>query len=192
MDQQPPYQHQSPAPYDPAKRNRGPVVLVLALVAVLAAVITVGAFLLLRDDDQAPAPDAKRSTPASPEAVQLRRVVTATPCTDKAADCADGFRYKLGQVELDGGHIESVTAGPGQGTTWQIMITLDDDGAKRFGKLTTELAAKGPPANQLAIQVRGRVVSAPAVQGAITDGRVQISGNFTKESAERLVAEITG
>lgn len=190
MEQQP-YQHQSPAPYDPAKRNRGPVALVIVLVVVLAAVIAGGAFLLLSDDDEGSPAAAEGTTPASPGSVQLRRVISAVPCTDQAADCADGLRYKLGQVELDGGHIESVKAELGQGT-WQILMTLDDDGAKLFGKLTTELAAKGPPANQLAIEVRGRVVSAPAVQGAITDGRVQISGKFTKESAEQLVADITG
>lgn len=191
MDQQP-HQHQSPAPYDPAKRSRGP--LVLALVAVLAvAVVAIGAIVLLRDDSEEPAPDAKRSTPASPEAVQLRRVIAVTPCTDKPADCAaDGMRYRLGQVELDGGHIESVTTERGQDSGWQITMTLDTDGAKLFGKLTTEIFRKDPPANQLAIEVRGRVVSAPTVQGAITDGRVQITGHFSQESAEKLAAEITG
>jgi preprotein translocase subunit SecD len=47
-------------------------------------------------------------------------------------------------------------------------LSLDQEGARLFGRLTTELAAQTPPKNRLAIVVRGRVVTAPTVTLPIT------------------------
>lgn len=81
---------------------------------------------------------------------------------------------------------------PSNNSTWVVNLTLDDEGSKSFEQLTAGLATKTPPQNQLAIVVRGKVVTAPAVMSAIPGGKVQISSNFTRADAEKTAADITG
>jgi preprotein translocase subunit SecD len=171
-------------------------VLVGVLAVVLVVVVAVGAVVLLRGDDHKADGDS-RSRPAAPESVEFRRVVKAEPgtCdsapTGVACDSA-GNRYSLGEVELDGSHVTEVKVVAGQNSDWYVNLKLDSEGTRLFGDLTTDLAAKTPPQNQLAIVVRGRVVSAPTVMSAITGGDVQIASNFSKQDAEKLAADITG
>lgn len=201
MDQQP-YQHQSPAAYDPGKRrsNRGPLLLIGILGLVLVVVLAVGAVVLFRDNDD----KTQATRPASPDAVGFHRVLKAEPgrCPASPAVSAgpqitacglDGLLYTLSKAELDGGHVTEVKAEQPPGSLkWVVNVVLDGDGARLFEKLSTELAGKTPPQNQLAIVVRGRLVSAPTVQSPIAGGKVQISGNFNQQSADQLVADITG
>jgi preprotein translocase subunit SecD len=154
--------------------------------------------VLLRADDS---DGAAASTPTA-EAVQFRTVLKAEPggcgaSTSPSADgtvCGpDGIRYTLGEVELDGTHVSEVTKPIlRDGAGWIVGLTLDDEGAQRFSRLTTELTTKTPPQNQLAIVVRGRVVTAPAVMSPILGGKLEISGNYTKKEAEQLIKDLTG
>ena len=196
MAQQPPY---PPPQYQPQKQNRGPLLVLIGVLGlVLVAVLALGAVVLLRNDNSESAGSGSATRPAVPEAVQFRRVIKTEPgvCETPSASTAcgsDGTRYTFGKVELDGSHVTEVTADAGQDTTaWYVNLSLDQEGAELFGRLTTELATKTPPENQLAIVVRGRVVSAPTVMSPITGGTVQISSNFTKQDAEKLAADITG
>lgn len=172
-------------------------VLVLVLVAVLAA----GVVVLLRINDSKQSGSTSSTTKPAPEAVQFRRVVktepgacattSATTATPDGTACgSDGIRYTLGKVELDGSRVSEVKAALRD--TWYVGLSLDQEGARLFDRLTTDLAAKTPPQNQLAIVVHGRVVTAPTVSAPISGGKVEITGNFTKKDAEKLVAEITG
>lgn len=104
------------------------------------------------------------------------------------------MQYKLGKVELDGSNVSEVKAGFQEGSTgyWYVALNLDAEGAERFRQLTATLAGQGPRANQLAILVHGKVVTAPAVQSEISGGKVQISGSYTRETAEALAAKIIG
>jgi preprotein translocase subunit SecD len=190
--QQPPY---PPPPYyaPPPKRNRGLVVLIVVLVLVLIAAVTTGTIVLLRANnstDSAP-------EPRTPEAVQFRRVLTAesgacpTPATDGTFCDAAGMRYTVGPVELDGRHVSEAKADNNQ-TAWVVTLTLDSEGARIFNDLTKDLSQQQLPKNQLAIVVRDKVISAPTVQSAIPDGKVQITGNFSKSDAEKLADDITG
>jgi preprotein translocase subunit SecD len=115
----------------------------------------------------------------------------ASPAPQVACD-GDGNRYTLGKVEVDGTHVRTVKAEAGQTGSWFLLLTFDDEGKKVFAGLTAELAQLAPPDNQIAIVVRGSVVTAPTVQSAITDGQVQITGTFSKEDAEKLADQITG
>ncbi|QNE21301.1 hypothetical protein F1D05_29525 [Kribbella qitaiheensis] len=196
----PPPQYGPPEYGRPPKKSRGPLILIGALVVLLVAVLAVGAFVLLRDDDSKSADSSTRTKPAAPESVQFRRVVTAapgtcdadTPAPDGVACDSLGNRYTLGKVELDGSHVAEVKPGSGQESGWYVGLKLDPEGAKLFGDLTADLATKTTPQNQIAIVIRGRVVSAPAVMSAIRGGQVQITGSFDKSAAEKLAAEITG
>jgi hypothetical protein len=206
-------QQSPPPPYGVApKRNRGPLVLVGVLVLVLIALLGVGGVLLFKrlnaSDQAAAAPGYKAPSPAppikpaSPDAVEFRRVLkaepggcaSASPAASGPAVCGlDGYNYVLGKVELDGRHVTGVQPAQATGAVdWQVNLTLDDAGAKLFGTLTTDLSTKNPPLNQLAIVVRGQVAAAPAVLSAIPGGKLQITGKYTQQTAEDLAKQITG
>jgi preprotein translocase subunit SecD len=195
----------------PPQRNRGPLVLVGVLVLVFIAALAVGGVLLFKrlneSDPEAAAPGYKSAgpapaKPAAPDAVEFRRVLkaepggcaSASPAASSPTVCGlDGYNYVLGKVELDGSHVKEVQAAQSTDALgWHVNLTLDDEGAKLFETLTTDLSTKNPPLNQLAIVVRGQVAAAPAVQSAIPGGKLQITGKYTKQSAEDLAKQITG
>ncbi|WP_371407097.1 hypothetical protein OHA10_16520 [Kribbella sp. NBC_00662] len=194
----PPLFPQQPSP----KRSRGPLLLVGGLVLLLIAIVVTGVVLVIkRSDDKPAATPAARTKPSDPTAVEFRRVLSAkagtcpTPVPDGTACDAKGMRYTLGKVELDGSNVTEVKSGIQQGSTtggWYVGLTLDEEGTKLFAQLTSSLSRETPPANQLAIVVRGQVVTAPTVQSAIAGGKIEISGGYTRDSAEQLVGEITG
>jgi preprotein translocase subunit SecD len=68
-----------------------------------------------------------------------------------------------------------------------ISITLTKDGAAKMKKVTEEHRDK-----LLAILVDGKVISAPVIKSAIAEGKVQITGKFTKEEVDKLVKQIQG
>ncbi|GAB2675568.1 SecDF P1 head subdomain-containing protein [Kribbella swartbergensis] len=187
--------------YGPVKRGRGPLVVVGVLVLVLVAVLVVGTVVVVRrlSDSE---PTATATQPSDPRAVEFRRVLKAAPggCASTSPTPAapsfcglDGYNYVLGEVELDGSHVSEVKAAQSPDNNgWHIDLSLDAEGTTRFGRLTTDLAARQSPLNQIAIVVRGRVAAAPAVMSPIPGGKVQISGNYSKDDAENLARQITG
>jgi len=62
-----------------------------------------------------------------------------------------------------------------------VNVTMDSQGTKTWGDFTTANLGK-----QVAIVLDGTVQSAPEVRSAITDGRTEISGSFTADSAKQL------
>lgn len=68
------------------------------------------------------------------------------------------------------------------GREWHVNFVLNDKGAKKFGKVTSELV--GQP---LGIFFDGELVSSPVVNTPITGGEGYISGNFKKEEAQNMV-----
>lgn len=68
-----------------------------------------------------------------------------------------------------------------------VSLTLKESGRTKFASATTELAvSKG----QISIWMDEDSISAPTVQNAITDGKAQITGNFTYDSAKSLADKI--
>jgi preprotein translocase subunit SecD len=134
--------------------------------------------------------------------VQFRPVLKAEPggCTASTSPSAegtacgpDGVRYTLGKVELDGTHVSEVKKPIFRDASgWTVGLTLDSEGAQTFSRLTSELSKKTPPQNQIAIVVRGRVVTAPSVMSPITGGELEITSNYTQKEAEQLAKDITG
>ena len=68
-----------------------------------------------------------------------------------------------------------------QTNQWQVSLTFDSNGAKRFARATTENVGK-----PFAIIVDGEVISAPNINEPIPGGQARISGGFTAESANTL------
>ena len=121
----------------------------------------------------------------------------ADPTKPLVACSTDGFfKYILGPVEVGGESITDATSGliPGpQGVTtneWGVFLEFDGTGTEAFRGVTQRLITLEGARNQFAIVLDGRVISAPRTLAAITDGRPQISGNFTQESSGVLADQL--
>lgn len=106
------------------------------------------------------------------------------------------IKYILGPVEVAGERIADARAGliaSQTGVTtneWGVFIEFDADGTAQFRAVTERLITLTGVQNQFAIVLDGAVISAPRTLSAITDGRPQISGNFTEESALTLADQL--
>lgn len=68
---------------------------------------------------------------------------------------------------------------------YQIAFELSDEGTKIFREFTSQHIG-----DVLAIVLDKRIISAPVINDAITDGRGVISGNFTYDSANALAINL--
>ncbi len=106
------------------------------------------------------------------------------------------IKYILGPVEVAGERIADARSGliaSSTGVTtneWGVFIEFDAEGTQQFRTVTERLITLSGVQNQFAIVLDGRVISAPRTLAAITDGRPQISGNFTEESAQTLADQL--
>ena len=99
-----------------------------------------------------------------------------------------GEKYALDKTAVQGETIKDASAtlrsqGVGE---WIVNLEFDGKGTREFAETTQALVGKSPPQNQFAIVLDGLVVSAPAVNEAITGGQAEISGSFTQQSAQDL------
>jgi preprotein translocase subunit SecD len=132
----------------------------------------------------------ERSDPAQP-------LVTCEPATDTAP----AVKYILGPVEVKGSNIVTSSFQLQQGAQgavtneWAVNIQFDGEGTSKFKEVTERLnqfyvAAGGDtgtdPKSQFAIVLDDQVISAPRSLAVITDGRPQITGGFTEQTAKAL------
>ncbi|MEU4166794.1 hypothetical protein AB0F46_07915 [Streptomyces sp. NPDC026665] len=105
---------------------------------------------------------------------------------------ASGSRVKfaLGPTAVDGTHVSSAKAADDRQTGWVVRLGFDRTGARQFSDMTGSLAQKAAPQNQMAIVVDGSVISAPSVSQRLDGDAVEISGSFTRASAEELAATL--
>ena len=75
---------------------------------------------------------------------------------------------------------------------WEVDLTLYGKDVPAFAALTAGAADKSTPRNELALVIEGKVISAPAVSASITGGHLQVSGDFTKQSATDLAKQLNG
>ncbi|MGR6969242.1 protein translocase subunit SecD [Streptomyces cynarae] len=97
-------------------------------------------------------------------------------------------KFLLGPVAVDGTEVKKAQAVyDTQGAAgWQVQMTFNSSGAKKFADITGQLSQKTTPQNEFAIVLDDEVVSHPYVQTAITGGNAEISGSFTQEDAQSL------
>lgn len=121
----------------------------------------------------------------------------ADPTLPLVTCSSNGFeKYILGPVEVGGESIADATAGLIPGPTgvatneWGVFIEFDATGTEQFRSVTERLIALEGVRNQFAIVLDGKVISAPRTLAAITDGRPQISGSFTQETASVLADQL--
>ncbi|MCT9867855.1 protein translocase subunit SecD [Paenarthrobacter aurescens] len=111
------------------------------------------------------------------------------------------IKYILGPVEVRGQDISDSTFSQVQGAqgsvtnSWGVNIVFNADATAKFKAVTERLnqyyvaaQAQGSndPKSQFAIVLDDKVISAPRSLAVITDGRPQITGNFTQASAKAL------
>ncbi|MBT1003706.1 protein translocase subunit SecD [Paenarthrobacter sp. DKR-5] len=118
-----------------------------------------------------------------------------------ACEVDTGTKYILGPVEVRGKDISGSSYGLQQGSRgtttnqWAVQIQFDAEGTQKFKEVTTRLnkfyvdsqaTGGSDPRSQFAIVLDGKVISAPRALAAIADGRPEITGNFTEQSAKAL------
>ncbi|MGN6597781.1 MAG: protein translocase subunit SecD [Actinomycetes bacterium] len=109
-----------------------------------------------------------------------------------ACDESGQVKYLLGPADIVGTDLSGASAGletTSTGATtgaWEVQLTFDSTGAKKFTQSTTKLAQQAPPQNQFAIVLDGQVISAPSVSAPIPGGSARITGNFTQATATSL------
>ncbi|MCQ1950362.1 MULTISPECIES: protein translocase subunit SecD [Arthrobacter] len=122
------------------------------------------------------------------------------PADQPMVACEPGTagKYILGPVEVPGVDISTASFGMAQGNNgvstnqWAVNIEFNGEGTDKFRSVTERLFAfpQGDPRNQFAIVLDGQIISAPTVNAVITDGKPQITGNFTQESSEALSEQL--
>ena len=94
-------------------------------------------------------------------------------------------------IIVEGKHVVSAVPGMYENNgeyLYCVNLEFDEEGAAAFAEATARLASsKGT----ISIWMDDTVISYPTVQTAITDGKAQISGNFTYESAKALADKIS-
>lgn len=123
---------------------------------------------------------------------------SSAPTDEPLITCDDQnqAKYLLGPVEVKGQNVKDATAGlvqTSQGAStgqWAVNIIFDSTGTQQFADVTSRLVGLTGSQNQFAIVLDGKVISAPTTQAAITDGKPQITGNFTETTAKALADQL--
>lgn len=111
-------------------------------------------------------------------------------------DATASTKYILGPVELSGDVIIDASASPETTSTgattggWAVQIEMNAQGTRTFGEISTRMFGAQEPLNQFAFVLDGKVLSAPAMQAQILDGRPSITGGFTEESSKALADQL--
>ncbi|MDS0135704.1 MULTISPECIES: SecDF P1 head subdomain-containing protein [unclassified Amycolatopsis] len=134
----------------------------------------------------------------------LRRLRPALDCAPDAPDTPDGrddpalplvscdpgtgSRFVLGPGFLSGADVGWVEArlDPATGSS-VVNLSFSTAGARTWAERTGSNVGK-----QVAMVVKSRVLTAPQIQAAITDGATQITGKFTLPEAQQLARDIAG
>ncbi|MEV6621628.1 precorrin-3B C(17)-methyltransferase [Amycolatopsis sp. NPDC051106] len=105
-----------------------------------------------------------------------------------SCDRAEGTKYILAPGFLSGADVSRVdaTVDPQTGSA-VITLSFTTAGTKAWAEWTGQNIGK-----QVAMVLKSRVLTAPAVQSAITGGETQITGKFTLPEARQLARDIAG
>lgn len=122
---------------------------------------------------------ARLSQPDGPDKYE---VLAYNQRADEGGSSTQGWALLEKTPVVTGLDMRDASAHPSQygGESYEINFKLTPGGASRFGEATGKNIG-----NNLAIVLNNEVKSAPVIQGQITDNG-QITGNFTKTSAEDL------
>lgn len=126
------------------------------------------------------------ATSATEAGAVVAKPVSTTPTTMHDVDGVDCYQVSVPLMALQQLDTISVTSQP-PASQWVITITMTAPDAQSFAALTAERAKQ-----QVAFVVRGTVLATQTITAPITNGVVQLQGNFTQDDAKRLIRQITG
>jgi preprotein translocase subunit SecD/SecD/SecF fusion protein len=134
--------------------------------------------------------DPKAALNALGQTGQLEFVEVASLDATTQAKVKDGYVFPQGTYTpfMTGAVIKSANAGASTDPAtpgFVVNMSFDASGTATWATVTTRNAATQ---GRIAILLDRRVVSAPAVQEAITGGETRISGSFTADDARQLAA----
>ncbi|MCK5891213.1 MAG: protein translocase subunit SecD [Aeromicrobium sp.] len=94
----------------------------------------------------------------------------------------------LSPAVIGGSHVKDANAAIPQNTAqWVVDIELDGEGSDTFDTVTEALT---PAQGRFAVVLDGEVITAPTSNAHITNGKAQISGSFTQETAVDLANQL--
>jgi preprotein translocase subunit SecD len=100
----------------------------------------------------------------------------------------DGVKYLLSVSMIEGTNLTSASAGiPSQGVNWAVDLKFDGAGTEEFTKISRALFGTN---EQFAIVLDGIVLSPPTMEGVITNGEAQITGDFSEAEATGLATSL--
>lgn len=100
----------------------------------------------------------------------------------------DGRKFLLSPAIIEGTQLDSASAGqPQNQINWVVDLTFDGPATKTFADVSRSMAGTG---EQFAIVLDGTVISDPVFNNPITNGRAQIDGSFTEQSANALATSL--
>lgn len=117
-----------------------------------------------------------------------------------ACDQTGDAKYILGPVDVSGADLDSATAGlqyNNQGQTtgqWAVNLAFNAEGTTAFAEASQrlyDLQTTDPTRNRFAVVLDGNVITSPSMNSVIADGRAEITGNFTADSAKALANQLS-
>ncbi len=97
-------------------------------------------------------------------------------------------KYLLSKALIEGTELKDASAGIPQGQlTWVVTLEIGGQGRGVFADISRALQ---PTEDQFAIVLDAQVISAPTMEGVITNGEAQISGNFNETTANQLATSL--
>lgn len=120
------------------------------------------------------------------------------PADQAVVTCStDGtMKYILGPVEVWGADIADASVGMSQNAQgvstgqWAVNLQLEGEGRAAFREVTQRITTLDPPRNQFAVVLDNTVLIAPSSNALISDGRAEITGNFSQEGAQTLADQL--
>ena len=130
-------------------------------------------------------PEDSFAGPAS--AVSTFEVLTIRDVDSRSGEVTIRRYYVRKRADATGAIIKAASARSDDGISFYVDMKFTDEGSKKFGDLTANIA-KGNQRSigQLAIVLDGKLQSAPTVREAIRSTGATITGSFTREEAVNL------
>ena len=119
----------------------------------------------------------------------LRRILVQLPGVEDPENAAEiigktallEFKNEDGETQLTGAHLINAKASFDQFSRSIVLIEFDKIGAKEFGEATKNNVGK-----ILSITLDGKEITHPRVEEPILNGKAEITGSFTVDSAKQL------
>lgn len=125
------------------------------------------------------------ATPGVTETPTVQATPTAEAGVTATPEVAATPETKIYHTVFTGSILKTVGVSQDQLGKYQVTFTLTDEGSKLFGDYTSAHVG-----DILGIVLDKKVISAPSINSAITQGTGEITGNFTPDEANNLAVNL--